>query len=507
MTAAKVDAYESSPVTIAELRGWYSYGVAVEGYLILGLAIFFPILLEGLASAVAVETHNYALPCDTSVAGYDCSVQIGGSHVPTSSLVFWSSAISTIIQFFLYLSVSSFADYGSLRRSMTLLFGYLTCAGGILLLVVTSAQLWWLAFLIFIFTGITFGTSFVFATSYLPILTRYSPEVLAISESGDKQEMTRVSEKVGNTLSAKMAIYSNAAAVVLLILGAGFSIVVDSSVWSKMGLTPYYGLVISIAFSALWATVVLIGYTHRRLSDRKGPPLPQSGSTMLFSIRKFYVTFKKARKLPQLFKFLIAYFLYSDGFNTIASTAILYAQVQLLAPQQLLLITGVAVPIASVIGIALFTWIQQKLGWTTKTVLLIQGFLYILLPIYGLLFFNTQAELIPIACYHGAVLGATQSTLRVLFSELVPPGNEAEFFGLYSVTDKGAAWIGPFIVGAIRNSTGNLKPTFWFLLSQLTVPFVIFLTLNMQQGKEQAVQFSKIIQEDDKQEIEMQTKK
>jgi UMF1 family MFS transporter len=36
-----------------------------------------------------------------------------------------------------------------------------------------------------------------------------------------------------------------------------------------------------------------------------------------------------------------------------------------------------------------------------------------------------------------------------VFSDLVIPGKEAEFFALYEITDKGSSWLGPLAVGEI----------------------------------------------------------
>lgn len=82
---------------------------------------------------------------------------------------------------------------------------------------------------------------------------------------------------------------------------------------------------------------------------------------------------------------------------------------------------------------------------------------------------------------------ATQSSCRVQFSELVPVGHEAEFFGLYEVTDKGSAWIGPLVIGAIRNGTGNLKNGFYFLIVFLLIPAFFFYWMNETSGKRDAV--------------------
>lgn len=49
---------------------------------------------------------------------------------------------------------------------------------------------------------------------------------------------------------------------------------------------------------------------------------------------------------------------------------------------------------------------------------------------------TTQGEMFGLAIYFGTVYGAFQGYARAMYSELIPPGEEARWFGLYSITDK-----------------------------------------------------------------------
>lgn len=93
------------------------------------------------------------------------------------------------------------------------------------------------------------------------------------------------------------------------------------------------------------------------------------------------------------------------------------------------------------------------------------------------------------AAWYGLQIGAIQSFSRVLMAELVPPGSEAEFFSLYEVTDKGSSWMGPLIVAAIYDKTGNFRDAFWFLLAATLLPIPIIWFVNMNRGREAAKSF------------------
>ena len=58
----------------------------------------------------------------------------------------------------------------------------------------------------------------------------------------------------------------------------------------------------------------------------------------------------------------------------------------------------------------------------------------------------------------GMVLGGSQALSRSLFSQLIPQGKEAEYFGFYEISDKGTSWLGPLAFGLVvpahRTATG-----------------------------------------------------
>ena len=58
------------------------------------------------------------------------------------------------------------------------------------------------------------------------------------------------------------------------------------------------------------------------------------------------------------------------------------------------------------------------------------------------------SQLFALILFYGGFLAIYESTSRTIFCELVPPGQEAEFFGIYEISDKGSSWIGP-IIGTI----------------------------------------------------------
>jgi UMF1 family MFS transporter len=109
-------------------------------------------------------------------------------------------------------------------------FAYATCVIGICILFVFHDSQWWLTYIIYILSNVTFGASFVFFYSWVPILTRWHPNVIKASgeldngsgqlgKASNELEYYRECEKMANLISARGFAWSYVAAVVELIIG------------------------------------------------------------------------------------------------------------------------------------------------------------------------------------------------------------------------------------------------------------------------------------------------
>jgi MFS transporter, UMF1 family len=485
----------SLPTTDEELLGFYSFGWASEGFGALATAVFFPIVMEEMAATAGIQHRNHTIPCDKSEDGYKCDIKIGSWYFDTSSAIFFATTVSVLIQFFLFISLGSIADHGSNRKSFLMATGYLSAIIGASIILVTNIKSFWTAISIYILSNVFYGATFVFYYAYTPILIRNHPEVL---EAEGTVSFDLVKERVGNKISGNGFLYGYIASVIQLVLASGFVLLTGD--WSRWNFPSVYGLQIGIAFSCVWQLIFMSQYTQRYLKSRPGPPLPPGENYVIYSYKTLYSTLSKARELTDLFKFLLGWFLFSDAISTIGTVSILYFQTELGVSQSGLIGAAILAPFAAGFGNYAWNRIQQKFKMPTERLLLLQTVMYCALPVYGLLgFFTTKGslflqskwEIYPLAMYHGFLLGASQSSCRVLFSYLLPPGHESEFFGLYELTDKGSAWIGPLVVGAI-GEIGDKRHSFWFLLVMLLFPIFIFNSINVEKGKRDAIKFIKI---------------
>ena len=162
-------------------------------------------------------------------------------------------------------------------------------------------------------------------------------------------------------------------------------------------------------------------------------------------------TFAEIRKLRVVFFFLIAYWLYIDGVDTIVRMAVDYGMSLGFSADSLI----VALLIVQFVGFPaaiLFGKLGEKLG--TKNGILLGIVVYVGVTIWGR-FMDNPGEFYLMAVAIGLVQGGVQALSRSLYSRLIPTNKAAEFFGFYNMLGKFAAVIGPILMGLVGVLTGN----------------------------------------------------
>jgi len=258
-----------------------------------------------------------------------------------------------------------------------------------------------------------------------------------------------------------------------------------------LGSEKTYSLQIATAFVGLWWLAFLY-YPIRYIKSRPGPPLPPGSNFLTYSWINVFRTFKRMKYLMEAFKFLLGWFLISDAVNTLISIAVLFGISTLHISKIELLIAATLSPFAAIFGTYLWLFIKRKFRLSTRTMVMIVCTLYAVVPAYGLLGFVADVglkhswEIWVVIIWHGLMIGALQSFCRVLFSELLPRGQESEFFGLYEITDKGSSWIGGLLAAAIGDATHDLRNSFWLLLAMFLIPVCILWFVDPVKGKKDA---------------------
>ena len=169
--------------------------------------------------------------------------------------------------------------------------------------------------------------------------------------------------------------------------------------------------------------------------------------------RELSQTIRDVRAYKPLVWFLLAYWLYIDGVNTVIKMAVDYglslgfAQESLITA--LLLTQFVAFPAALAFG-----WLGARIGATNGIFLALAVYAGATIGAYQL---SSTSGFYALAVTIGLVQGGIQSLSRSYFGALVPPGKQGEFFGFYNMMGKFAAFLGPMLVGVTALVTGSTR--------------------------------------------------
>tara|TARA_B000000565_G_scaffold216037_1_gene169763 strand:- start:786 stop:2063 length:1278 start_codon:yes stop_codon:yes gene_type:complete len=162
-------------------------------------------------------------------------------------------------------------------------------------------------------------------------------------------------------------------------------------------------------------------------------------------------TLKRIRELKVVTTFLIAYWLYIDGVDTIIRMSVDYGTSLGFTTSTLitllLMVQFIAFP-----ATLIYNWFAKQIGIKQAILIAIGG--YICIAVIGSLV-SKEWHFYIIATLIGCFQGGIQALSRSLYSRIIPSHNSAEFFGFYNMFGKFATIIGPPLMGYVAMATGN----------------------------------------------------
>lgn len=164
-------------------------------------------------------------------------------------------------------------------------------------------------------------------------------------------------------------------------------------------------------------------------------------------------TFREVRRYRAAWLFLLSYWLYIDGVNTIQKMAVDYGMSIGLETssliQAILLVQFIGFPAA-----LLFGWLGQRISPIVGIFICIG--VYTLVTIYATQL-TTTTEFFIMAVAIGCVQGGIQALSRSYYGRLIPPERSGEFYGFYNMMGKFAAVLGPLLMGTTALVTGSSR--------------------------------------------------
>ena len=353
----------------------------------------------------------------------------GGSLPGNRATVYWGYTVS-IALLLIALSapmLGAIGDYTQARkRFLAFLAGLGACSTA--LLVFVGSGKWLLASALFIVGNVGFAGANIFYDSLLPHIA--GPEGI-------------------DRISAK--------GYALGYLGGGFLLAIHF-LWIRFPEIFFLGsaeraMRASFVSVGVWWMLFSIPILRRVPEPSVGVHSRNEAHPILGGFRTLVCTFREIRRYRELSKFLVAFWLYSDGIGTIIKMATIYGSEIGIGPMDLfgaLLMTQfVGIPCS-----VLFGALAGRLG--AKRAIYLGLSVYTGISLWAC-FMTNAWEFWVLAFSVGLVQGGTQALSRSLYGAMAPKEKAAEFFGFYSVSSKFAGMAGPFLFALVGQITGSSR--------------------------------------------------
>lgn len=391
------------------INGWCMYDWANSVYSLVITTTFFPAYYSAI-------TH-------TSQPGFSSGVRMFGRTFINTELKDYVLATGFLIIAILSPILSSMADYRGNKKSFMRFFCYLGAISCSLLFFMDETRIGYGLFL-FMMAGIGFYGSQVFYNSYLPEIAP---------------------ENMRDRISARGYSFGYIGSVLMQLVGFALVILMPDSVLP---------LQITFLLVGLW-WVGFAQITFNRLPEVPVAERKLHKHILVNGFHELSIVWKQVIHMPVLKRFLLAFFFYSMGVQTVMLVAIDFGLKILKLEDSKLIIVAVLIQLVAIAGAIGMSRLSERIG--NLKVLILVVILWIGLCIGGF-FMQTELHFYILAAMVGLVMGGIQSMSRSTYSKLMPPTKDtASFFSFYDVTEKIAIVIGLFAFGIIEGITHNMR--------------------------------------------------
>lgn len=415
-------------------RAWCFYDWANSVYSLVIISTIFPIYY----GAVAKGSDGRNL---VSFLGWQLDSSVLFSYCISFSylLVACTSPILTAI-----------ADYSGRKKLFMQLFCYLGSVSCALLFFFTE-ETFTASVILFVLAAMGFNGSIVFYNSYLPDI--------ATEDQYDK-------------LSARGFSLGYIGSVLLLIFN--LALVLQPAIF---GIDPQNSSLpprISFLLTGLW-WFGFAQYTFWHLPKRMAGG-KRSGSWLFNGFRELQKVWQQVKKMYLLKRFLLAFFFYNMGVQTVMYVAAVFGDKELKLESGKLILTILILQLVAIAGAYGFARLSKAYGNFMALILAVIIWVGICIGAY---FTYTEMQFYLLAACVGMVMGGIQSLSRSTYSKLIPAGTKdtTSFFSFYDVTDKMAIVIGTLSYGAIAQATGTMRTSVLALMGFFFIGLVFLVTI------------------------------
>ena len=169
--------------------------------------------------------------------------------------------------------------------------------------------------------------------------------------------------------------------------------------------------------------------------------------------------------------------LYNDGVQTVIALSSQFGQEELGLSVSTLTTAILMVQFVAFFGALLFNAFAKRVG--AKAAVAISLVLWTGTLVYAYAGLRDATGFYAMAACVAVVLGGSQALSRSLFSRMIPVGQEAEYFSLYEVSERGTSWLGPLFFGLALQFTGSYRVAILSLAVFFIAGFALLLRVDV----------------------------
>ena len=376
----------------------------------------------------------------------DDRVHLFGLTLKNTEALSYALAFSLAVVSVLVPLLSGIADYYHLRKRFLQVFCYIGAASCASLYFFDPAHLE-ISFLSIMLACIGFWCSYAFANSFLP-------------QIADKDEQDKVSARaysMGYIGSVSLLIMN-------LIAIKGFGM---SARWSFVSVGVWWAGFAQITFYHLKEEVIHVN---------------DANSTWKKGFHELQNVWKQMSHSPSLKRYLVAFFVFSMGIQTIMQMAAFFGEKEINLDSSQLIVAIVLVQLIAIPGAILFSWGSKKLG--NIKMLMIALLIWVGVCVYAFYGVKEVVTFYIAAGVIGFIMGGTQSLARSTYSKFLPVTDDtASFFSFYDVTEKLGLIIGLFSFGFLEGTFGTMRASILALVVFFILGFLLLLLVPKEEKK------------------------
>jgi len=429
------------PPNRREQVGWYFYDWANSAFSTTVITMFLGPYLTSVTQNAA-DASGFVYPL--------------GIPVQADSFFAYMVSLSVVLQVFFLPILGAIADYTHLKKRLLGLFAYLG-AFATMGMYFLQGENYLLGGALMLIANLSFGAAIVFYNAFLP-------------EIAQPAERDRVSSQ------GWAAGYFGGG--LLLALNLLFV-----QVWAEpLGVSLSHAVRISLASAGVWWAIFTLIPMRSLRTRRPARALPASANYLTVGFQQLRHTLRRLARSPQTALFLLAYLLYNDGIQTVIALASQFGSQELGIDTSSLVMLVLIIQFVAFGGALLFNGVARLLG--TKNAIIVSLLVWVGATYYTYGLLETEFQFFIVGGVIAIVLGGSQALSRSLFSQMIPPGREAEYFSLYEISERGTSWLGPLLFGLTLQQTDSYR----FAILSVVLFFLAGLTLLLLTNVRRAIQ-------------------